>query len=88
MPATKLIGKVRAGSKAHKVYDKIPKSPCQRLIESPDLSGEVKAELKRRFTLCNPALLQKQVHRAVGALMTVYERKSLRTKGPMASAHT
>ncbi|MDR0761352.1 MAG: hypothetical protein LBF74_14795 [Treponema sp.] len=46
-------------------------------MESPDLSDEVKAELKQRFPRYNPVLLQKQVHRAVDALMTVYERKSL-----------
>jgi hypothetical protein len=56
----KLIEKVRAGSRIRKVYEKIPKSPCQRLLESPDLSDEVKAELRQRFSRYNPVLLQKQ----------------------------
>jgi hypothetical protein len=47
----------------------------------------VKAELKRRFKGRNPVLFQKQVHRAVNALMTVYERKSLDTESPAASTH-
>jgi hypothetical protein len=70
-----------------KVYEKLPKSPCQRLLESPDLSDEVKAELKQRFSRYNPDLFQKQVHQAVNALMTVYERKSLRADGPTVPAH-
>ena len=82
LPTMKLIEKVRVGSKVRKVYEKIPKSPYMRLLESPDLSEEAKAELKRRFMCYNPVLLQQEVHRAVDALMTVYERKSL-----PASAH-
>jgi hypothetical protein len=50
LPAMKLIGKARVGSRLRKVYEKIPKSPYQRLLESPDLSDEVKGELRRRFT--------------------------------------
>jgi hypothetical protein len=46
-------------------------------LESPDLSDDVKAKLKEQFKRYDPVLLQKQVHRAVNALMTVYERKSL-----------
>jgi hypothetical protein len=83
LPTMKLIEKVKSGSRVRKVYEKIPKSPYQRLLESPDLSAEVKTELKERFTRYNPVLLQKQVYRALNALMTVYERKSL-----PASTHT
>jgi hypothetical protein len=81
LPTMKPVEKVKSGSRMRKVYEKIPKSPYQRLLESPDLSDEVKAELKRRFKRYNPVLLQKQVHQAINALMMVYERKSLRTKG-------
>jgi hypothetical protein len=76
LPTMKLIEKIKVGSRVRKVYEKIPKSPYQRLLESPDISDEVKAELKQRFSRYNPVLLQKQVHQAVDALMTVYERKS------------
>jgi hypothetical protein len=69
--------KVKAGSRVRKVYGKVPKSSCLRLLESPDLPDEAKAELTRRFKRYNPVLLQKQVHRAVNELMTVYERKPL-----------
>jgi hypothetical protein len=87
LPAMKLIEKVIAGFRLRKVYEKIPNSPYLRLLESPDLSDEVKAELKQRFSRYNPVLLQKQVHQAVNALMTVYERKSLRADGPTVPAH-
>jgi hypothetical protein len=50
LPAMKLIGKINAGSRVRRAYEKIPKSPRRRLLESPDLSDEVKAEQKRRFS--------------------------------------
>jgi hypothetical protein len=87
LPTMKLIEKLKVGSRVRKVYEKIPKSPYMRLLASPDLSDEVKVELKQRFSHYNPVLLQKQVHQAVEALMTVYERKSLRTENLAASAH-
>jgi hypothetical protein len=70
LPTMKLIGKSRVGSRVRKVYEKIPKSPYQRLLESPDLSDEVKAELRQRFKRYNPVLLQKRVHQAIDELMT------------------
>jgi hypothetical protein len=45
----KFIEKVKSGSKVRKVYEKIPKSPYPRLLESPDISGYVKAKLKQQF---------------------------------------
>jgi hypothetical protein len=61
-------------SRVRKIFENIPKSPCRRLLESPELSGEVKAELKQCFSRYDPVLLQKQVRRAVDALPLVYNR--------------
>jgi hypothetical protein len=47
-PSFKLIDKVKqADGHYKKVYEKSPKTPCQRLLESPDVSEESKAELMR-----------------------------------------
>jgi hypothetical protein len=69
MPTLKLISKTRVGSKIKKVYDKKVISPYQRLLASPDLCDEAKAELTRRFALYDPVKLQREVHNAVDYLV-------------------
>ena len=77
MPTLKLISKTRVGSKIKKVYDTKVLSPCQRLLASPDLDGEAKAELVRRYGLYNPVALQREVHDAVDALMALRKTQKL-----------
>jgi hypothetical protein len=71
MPTQKLLSKTRVGSKIKKVYDKNVLSPYQRLLASPDLSDECKKELTERYKLLNPVALQREVHKAVDALMSL-----------------
>jgi hypothetical protein len=85
LPTAKLIDKTRMGAKVRKVYDK-PRSPYQRLLASPDLADEVKAELRRRYELYNPVLLQREVHRAVDALMARNRQKALMRQQSLAAA--
>jgi hypothetical protein len=77
MPTLKLMSKTRVGSKIKKVYDSKVISPYQRLMASPDLSDEVKAELVKRFALYDPVKLQREVHRAVDALVSLNRAKKL-----------
>jgi hypothetical protein len=85
LPTVKLIDKTRAGAKVRKVYDQ-PRSPYQRLLAFPDLSDEVKAELKRRCKSYHPVLLQQEVHQAVAALMEQNRRKALMRQQSLAAA--
>jgi hypothetical protein len=71
MPTLKLISKTRVGSKIKKVYDKKVISPYQRLLSSPDLCDEAKAELARRMKQYDPVKLQREVHNAVEALVSL-----------------
>jgi hypothetical protein len=77
IPAIKLLSKTRVGSKIKKVYDKNVISPYQRLLDSPDLSDEAKAELNRRLALYDPVVLQGKVHDAVKALMSLNKTRNL-----------
>ena len=77
MPTMKLLSKTRVGSKIKKVYDKNILSPYQRLLASPDLSDEVKAELTRRYKQYNPVRLQQEVHKAVAALLALNRTRNL-----------
>jgi hypothetical protein len=71
IPTIKLLSKVRVGSKVKKVYDKNVLSPYQRLLASPDIDEQAKSELARRFALYDPVKLQREVHGAVDALMSL-----------------
>jgi hypothetical protein len=77
MPAIKLISKTRVSTKIKKVYDKNIINPCQRLMASPDLSVEAKAELARRFALYDPVKLQWEVHNAVDTLVSMNRATNL-----------
>jgi len=56
------------------VYDKYALSSYHRLLGAPDLSDEIKAELYKRYNLVK---LQKDVHKAVDALMTLNGKREL-----------
>ena len=61
-PTMRLIAKEKLPSgKYKKIYDKDPKPPFQRLLESPYISDECKAELHRRASLLNPIQLKQQM---------------------------
>jgi len=77
IPTQKLLGKTRVGAKVKKAYDKNILTPCQRLMLSTDLSDEVKAELARRMGLHDPVRLQREVHDAVAALMSLNGKRNL-----------
>jgi len=64
MPTQKLKSKTRVGSKEIKVYDE-PKSPFQRLIESPKTPVEIKKLLLSQIALYNPVELQHNVNKAI-----------------------
>lgn len=60
IPSVKLISKERLGSKIVKTHDQ-PKTPVQRLLESPALSSTTKEFLQQRLATLNPFVLQKRI---------------------------
>lgn len=59
-PSVKLLKKVRVGSKLKRVYD-IPKTPFQRVCESPKTDPIKIAQLKKLLTSLNPFELSKTI---------------------------
>lgn len=59
-PTLKLKKKTRLGAKTVRKYEK-PKTPYQRLLDSPDVTAEQKAALRARFAELNPLELKKQL---------------------------
>jgi hypothetical protein len=60
IPSVKLIEKSRQGSKIIKKHDHA-KTPCQRLLESPDIDPATKRLLQAQFNSYDPFHLQEQV---------------------------
>jgi hypothetical protein len=75
-PSEKIISKERIGARVKKIYD-VPKSPYQRLLESPDLPDTVKAELRRRAARFNPVKQKRLVNQALAALFELQSQKPL-----------
>ena len=64
-PTIRLAAKEKLPSGRYKkIYEKEPKTPFQRLLESPDISDECKTELRRRAALLNPIDLKRKMDNA------------------------
>jgi hypothetical protein len=69
-PTLRLTAKEKLPSGRYKkIYEKEPKTPCQRLLESSDVSDECKAELCRRAALFNPIQLKRALDEAKDRLL-------------------
>jgi hypothetical protein len=73
-PVMKLIKKERVGGKVKRKYD-IPKTPHQRLIQSGQISEEVKRKLQILYQSLNPADLKRRIDKKTHELYQVYEGK-------------
>jgi hypothetical protein len=70
MPSVKLIHKVRSGSQIIKKYDS-PKTPFQRLLQSPAISEQTKKDLKKQFEELNPFILQKHMTEKIKHILNI-----------------
>ena len=61
-PSVKLLSKERVASKTIKRYDK-PKTPYQRILESPDIPKETKDKLTAQFKTLNPFELREAMEK-------------------------
>jgi len=64
-PTMRLIAKEKLSSGRYKkIYEKEPKPPYMRLLESPHISDDCKAELRSRASLFNPIELKRKMDKA------------------------
>jgi len=69
-PTLRLTAKEKLPSgRCKKNYEKEAKTPCQRLLESPDASEGCKAELRRRASALNPIELKHKIDEARDCLL-------------------
>jgi hypothetical protein len=85
-PTMRLIAKEKLPSGRYKkIYEKHPKSPCQRLLESCDISDEDKAELRRRKAALNPVELKHGLDEARDRLLKLSVIESSIPSGKVSS---
>lgn len=76
LPTMKLLKKTRVGSKVKKQYD-IPKTPYQRVLQSPDVPKANKDRLKRQYASLNPAQLKREMTILQNRLFEWAQKKSV-----------
>jgi len=69
-PSVKLISKEKIGSKTIKRHDS-PKTPCQRIMESPHIKESVKLSLSKQLEKLNPFLLRKAMDKKLKNIFSV-----------------
>jgi hypothetical protein len=83
-PWMKLASKSRRGARVYRRYD-VPRTPCQRLLEHPDVSAEVKQRLRDTFGSLNPAAVKRELGELQSCLTQIASSKPapvVHTKGP------
>jgi hypothetical protein len=68
LPSVKLLEKKRIASKTIKRYD-TPKTPYQRLMESPHVSDTIKQSLAKEFDHLNPFKLRKEIEKKLAKIL-------------------
>lgn len=74
-PQMKLVSKTRRGAKVAKRYD-TARTPFQRVLASPHVSGEVKRRLTQTYLGLNPAALKREIGRCQDRLLALGAEKS------------
>ena len=74
-PVMKLIEKTRIGSKVIKKYDIPPRTPFQRVIESPHIPEDGKEALKKQYASLNPAALKRTITKLQDRLLKLVSLK-------------
>jgi hypothetical protein len=69
-PSVKLIDKKRIGSKTVKHHDS-PKTPYQRIMESPHIQESVKLSLSKQLENLNPFLLRKTMDKKMKKIFSI-----------------
>ncbi len=74
-PVIKLVLKERTGGRVYRKYDK-PKTPYQRILESPGTPESKKQELKAMYLSFNPAHLKRQIDEKLNTIYRFYQQKN------------
>ena len=74
MPLVKLVEKKLVAGKVIDHYDS-PKTPYQRILESPDVAASLKRDLKEQLETLNPFRLRKTMENKLKTIFNICYRK-------------
>lgn len=74
IPSRKCIEKKKVGSKYVKKYEKIPKTPYQRVLENEDISDGIKEKLRQEHAKLNPLIMKREIER-LGSILDNIQRE-------------
>lgn len=70
-PSVKLLAKERIGSKTIKHHD-LPKTPYQRIMDSPHIHESVKRSLSQQLEILNPFMLRKTMDKKLKIIFSIF----------------
>lgn len=70
----RMIKKERLNSRYKRTYEKIPKTPYQRILEHPVVKPEVKNHLRQEHNKLNPLILKQEIDRRLKTLYDTQRR--------------
>ena len=70
-PTFKLLKRDKRGSKTVRIYEEKRQTPCQRLLESPDIDEAAKTKLRQEHARLDPFELKKNIERKLKNFFTV-----------------
>ena len=74
IPSRKCVEKKKIGSKYIKKYEKIAKTPYQRVLANEHISDEIKEKLRQEHAELNPLVMKKEIERLRSVLYDVQQK--------------
>lgn len=70
----RLLEKTKEKSKYIKTYEKIAKTPYQRILERPEISDKQKDKLREEHAKLNPAILKKEMDKRLDLVYAIQRK--------------
>lgn len=70
----RMLGKEKVGARYRRVYEKIAKTPYQRIMEHPAVSTADREKLKREHSKLNPAMLKKEMEKRLKRVYDIQQQ--------------
>jgi hypothetical protein len=70
-PTFKLLKRDKRGSRTVRIYEPTPRTPSQRLLDSPDIDAATKTRLRKEHAALDPFELKKTIERKLKFFFTV-----------------
>ena len=70
----KCLEKIKVGSKYVTKYEKVPKTPYQRVLENEHIMPEIKEKLRQEHAKLNPLVMKKEIDRLRKVLYDVQRK--------------